>query len=158
MTSGGSDLGWYVYTAGVEEDAGNENTRMGREKKMSTGLTGGHVAELHVLSIRIHRGVISVTFVSFLSAPYWLTPLRCWLTLPMPHPPCLRVMFVRCLFRVFCVADEATEDRDGLDLPLAAVAEISLQVPNGRTATPFPLPLWMKRVSFESLLTANLPG
>eukprot|EP00752_Nemacystus_decipiens_P004923 g4480.t2 len=48
--------------------------------------------------------------------------------------------------RVFCVAGEEREDGDGHDLPLAAVAEISLQVPNGRTATPFPLPLWVKRL------------
>eukprot|EP00903_Cladosiphon_okamuranus_P020001 g18373.t1 len=47
--------------------------------------------------------------------------------------------------RVFCVADEEREDGDGLGLPLAAVAEVSLQVPNGRTATPFPLPLWVKQ-------------
>ncbi|CAM9906024.1 unnamed protein product [Pylaiella littoralis] len=45
--------------------------------------------------------------------------------------------------RVFCVSDE---ERKSSKLPLAAVAEISLQVPNGRTATPFPLPLWVKRL------------
>lgn len=72
----------------------------------------------------------------------------------MCRPPCLPFALIVCFFfRVFCVADEEREDRDGLNLPLAAVAEISLQVPNGRTATPFPLPLWVKRVSFESLLT-----
>lgn len=42
-------------------------------------------------------------------------------------------------------------NRGSLKLPLAAVAEVSLQVPNGRTATPFPLPLWVKRVSFGSV-------
>lgn len=69
----------------------------------------------------------------------------------MYHPPCRPVALIACfLVRVFCVADKAREDKEGLDLPLAAVAEVSLQVPNGRTATPFPLPLWVKRVSFES--------
>ena len=30
---------------------------------------------------------------------------------------------------------------------LVAVAEVSLQVPNGKTAPPFPVPLFIKRVS-----------
>lgn len=29
---------------------------------------------------------------------------------------------------------------------LVGVAEVSLQVPNGKTATSFPLPLWVKKV------------
>lgn len=73
-------------------------------------------------------------------------------TLRTPLFTCVVRFLHVALCRVFCVSDEKKGDEGSLKLPLAAVAEISLQVPNGRTAPPFPFPLWVKRVSFESRL------
>ncbi|CAB1099868.1 unnamed protein product [Ectocarpus sp. CCAP 1310/34] len=53
--------------------------------------------------------------------------------------------------RVFCISDEKAghlggDGDGGSKPPLAALAEISLQVPNGKTSPPFPVPLWYKRI------------
>lgn len=45
------------------------------------------------------------------------------------------------------MSDEEGLERAGARGSVVAVAEVSLQVPNGRTAPPIPLPLWVKRVS-----------
>lgn len=66
---------------------------------------------------------------------------------PCPGSYWKRVRTYRWPCRVFCVSDEVGAEKPGAADDLVAVAEISLQVPNGKTAPPFPLPLWVKRVS-----------
>lgn len=51
--------------------------------------------------------------------------------------------------RVFCVSDEKGEERPYSGGDLVAVAEVSLQVPNGKTAPPFPVPLAIKKASLR---------
>eukprot|EP00904_Undaria_pinnatifida_P009254 jgi/Undpi1/5459/HiC_scaffold_2.g00738.m1 len=47
--------------------------------------------------------------------------------------------------RVFCVSDDKGKQGADSAPDLVAVAEVSLQVPNGKTAPPFPVPLFIKR-------------
>lgn len=47
------------------------------------------------------------------------------------------------------MTDGKGEERPDSGGDLVAVAEVSLQVPNGRTAPPFPVPLVVKKVSLR---------
>lgn len=48
---------------------------------------------------------------------------------------------------MFCVSDERWEERNSEEGGLVALAEVSLKIPNDKTALPVPLPLWVKKVS-----------
>lgn len=48
------------------------------------------------------------------------------------------------------MSDEKGEERPHTGGDLVAVAEVSLQVPNGKTAPPFPVPLVVKKVSLRA--------
>lgn len=39
---------------------------------------------------------------------------------------------------------------------LLAVAEVSLQIPNGKTAPPIPLPMWLKKVSIAQVFRSRM--
>lgn len=55
------------------------------------------------------------------------------------------------------MSDEEWTKRVDTQGSLLAVAEVSLQVPNGNRALPVPLPIWLKKVSV-TLLGVEMDG